>query len=79
MKAYHMCGICKVEEKEVALHIQTKANHPKVLDVCFFNYHNDHIMGLAKDDLTALRKCDCLIGKNQIEMKGMQRGSTFRC
>lgn len=56
-KAYHACGICKLEGKDVALHIKPKGKAgEKILDMCFFNWHNDHCIGLAKEDQTSLRK-----------------------
>jgi hypothetical protein len=54
VKAYHACGICMEDGKEVALHIHTKGSN--IIDMCFFNFHNDNQIGLAKDDQTNLRK-----------------------
>ena len=56
-KAYHACGICKLDGKDVALHIKPKGKAgEKILDMCFFNWHNNHCIGLAKEDQTSLRK-----------------------
>lgn len=47
-KAYHICSVC-----DVALHIHTKDS---IMDQCFFHWHNDNTIGLAKEDQTTLRK-----------------------
>jgi len=47
-KAYHVCSICNV-----GLHIRTKSS---IIDQCFFHWHNDNRIGLARDDAVSLRK-----------------------
>lgn len=47
-KAYHICGICNV-----GLHVRTKSS---IVDDCFFHWHNDVEIGLAKADAVSLRK-----------------------
>lgn len=57
LKAYHACGICKgTDGKEIALHLSQKNTNGNVVSMCYFNWHNDNQIGLAKDDMTMLRK-----------------------
>ena len=62
VKAYHACALCKgVDGKEVALHLTSKGNSStggaqQIVSMCYFNWHNDNEIGLAKDDMTTLRK-----------------------
>ena len=55
-KAYHACGICKDDAgKEIALHVQTRKGKG-VMELCYFHYHNDNHIGLAKKDQITYRK-----------------------
>ena len=54
-KAYHACGVCKDEGgRPTALHVQRKKG--KVVEMCYFHYHNDNQLGLAREDQIAYRK-----------------------
>ena len=55
-KAYHACGICKDESgKPVALHVNTRKSKG-CMEMCYFYYHNDNHIGLAKEDQISFRK-----------------------